>query len=288
MHSLLNRSQLIQTAMTIRSYAQIKNKMALAGLLMGAASLYAPTLNAAPIYKVVDEKTGQVTFTDRPQNYENKSGKQISETSIVTDTRSTSNGGTSSSLAVNNSVVNNSPAASAKPMVVSNATPPALENASSTTQAARVNYQLTMTEPSEERAYRRPAQSIVISLQLKPALQAGDSVSIMLDGNEVAQGLNASISTVYILPGSHVINAVVKNKKGQVVKQTSRTVYVIQNTQTLQNNKKIAQQLLAYQRLPWHQKVLLKMRQDGKQPNMQSFTKPVADKPMTLEQPAIK
>ncbi len=287
MHSLLNRSQLIPTAMTIRSYAQIKNKMALAGLLMGAASLYAPTLNAALIYKVVDEKTGQVTFTDRPQNYENKSGKQISETSVVTDTRSTSNGATNSP-AVNNSVVNNSPAASAKPMVVSNATPPAMANASSATQAARVNYQLTMTEPSEERAYRRPAQSIVVNVQVKPALQAGDSVSIMLDGNEVAQGLNASISTVDILPGSHIVNAVLKNEKGQVLKQISRTVYVIQNTQTLQNNKKIAQQLLAYQRLPWHQKVLLKMRQDGKQPNMRSFNKPQADKPMTLEQPVIR
>ena len=287
MHSLLNRSQLIQTAMTIRSYAQIKNKMALAGLLMGAASLYAPTLNAAPIYKVVNEKTGQVTFTDRPQNYENKAGKQISETSIVTDTRSTSNGA-DNSPAVNNSVVNNSPAASAKLMVVSNAMPPALENASSTNQAARINYQLTMIEPSEERAYRRPAQSIVVTLQIKPALQVGDSVSITLDGNEVAQGLSASISTVDILPGSHVIHAVIKNAKGQTLKQISRTIYVIQNTQTLQNNKKIAEQLLAYQRLPWHQKVLLKLRQDGKQPNMQTFNKPQVDTPMTLEQPAIK
>jgi len=52
----------------------------------------------------------------------------------------------------------------------------------------------------------------------------------------------------------------------------------------LQKNKKLAEQLLAYQRLPWHQKVLLKLRQDGKQPNMQSFTKPIVDKPITLEE----
>ncbi|MFZ2844894.1 DUF4124 domain-containing protein [Psychrobacter sp.] len=277
----MNRSQLIQTAMTIRSHAQIKNKMVLAGLLMGAASLYAPITNAAPIYKVIDEKTGQVTFTDRPQNYEHKVGKQISETSVMTDTRSTSN-------SVNNSTAVNSNPAPPQQMVASNATPPALANASSTIQAPRVSYQLTMIEPSEERAYRRPVQSIVVNVQVKPALQAGDSVSITLDGNEVAQSLSTSISTVDILPGSHIVNAVLKNEKGQVLKQISRTVYVIQNTQTLQNNKKIVEQLLAYQQLPWHQKVLLKMRQNGKQPNMQSFTKPVADKPMTLEQPAIK
>ena len=61
----------------------------------------------------------------------------------------------------------------------------------------------------------------------------------------------------------------------------------------LQKNKKLAEQLLAYQRLPWYQKVLLKMRQDGKQPNMLSFTKPIVDKPivdtpMTLEEPVKK
>ena len=277
MHSLLNRSQLIPTAMTIRSHARIKNKMALAGLLIGVASLYAPTLNAAPIYKVVDEKTGQVTFTDRPQNYQQQVGKQISQTSVMTGNDSV---GANSSGQTNNS----------SPQPANTAQVPAAASATSSTTVnkAPINYQLTMTEPSEERAYRRPAQSIEVTLQIKPALQAGDSVSIMLDGNEVAQGLNASISTVDILPGSHVINAVIKNAKGQTLKQISRTVYVIQNTQTLQNNKKIAQQLLAYQRLPWHQKVLLKLRQDGKQPNMQSFTKPIVDKPTTLEQPVIR
>lgn len=279
MHSLLNRSQLIQTAMTIRSHAQIKNKIALAGLIISIASIYAPIANAAAIYKVIDEKTGQVTFTDRPQNYQQQAGKQISQTSVMTGNDSV---GTNSSGQTNNT----------SPQPANTTQLPATASATSsndpTVNKASINYQLTMTEPSEERAYRRPAQSIEVTLQIKPALQAGDSVSIMLDGNEVAQGLNASVSTVDILPGSHVINAVIKNAKGQTLKQISRTVYVIQNTQTLQNNKKIAQQLLAYQRLPWYQKVLLKMRQDGKQPNMQSFTKPVVDKPTTLEQPVIR
>jgi len=272
--------------MTLLSKSNLLNKSVtlslLTGFIVSTASLWMPVANAAAIYKVIDEKTGQVTFTDRPQNYENKPGKKISETSVITDTRSTSNSTTNSTAVNSNSTV------PAKPMLASNVTPPAMANASNTTQAPRVNYQLTMIEPSEERAYRRPAQSIVVTLQTKPALQVGDSVSITLDGNEVAQGLSASISTADILPGSHVIHAVIKNAKGQTLKQISRTIYVIQNTQTLQNNKKIAEQLLAYQRLPWHQKVLLKLRQDGKQPNMQTFNKPQVDTPMTLEQPAIK
>ncbi len=259
----------------------------LTGLIISTASLYAPMANAAAIYKVVDEKTGQVTFTDRPQNYEQQAGKQISQTSVMTGSDSV--GANSSSQTSNTS---NQPVNTAQAPAAANTTATAA-NSDSTANKAPINYQLTMTEPSEERAYRRPVQTIDVKVQVKPALQVGDSVSIYLDGNEVAQGLSASIATVDVLPGAHNIKAVIKNKKGQVAKQVERTVYVIQNAQTLQKNKKLAEQLLAYQRLPWYQKVLLKMRQDGKQPNMLSFTKPIVDKPivdtpMTLEEPVKK
>ena len=259
----------------------------LTGLIISTASLYAPMANAAAIYKVVDEKTGQVTFTDRPQNYEQQAGKQISRTSVMTGSDSV--GANSSSQTSN---ANNQPVNTAQEPAAANTTG-TTANSDSTVNKAPINYQLTMTEPSEERAYRRPVQTIDVKVQVKPALQVGDSVSIYLDGNEVAQGLSASIATVDVLPGAHNIKAVIKNKKGQVEKQVERTVYVIQNTQTLQKNKKLAEQLLAYQRLPWYQKVLLKMRQDGKQPNMLSFTKqivdkPIVDTPMTLEEPVKK
>ena len=256
----------------------------LTGLVISTASLYAPMANAAAIYKVVDEKTGQVTFTDRPQNYEQQAGKQISQTSVMTGSDSVGANSSSQTNNANNQPVNTTQASAANTTGTTSTT----ANSDKTANKAPINYQLTMTEPSEERAYRRPVQSIDVKVQVKPALQAGDSVSIYLDGNEVAQGLSASIATVDVLPGAHNIKAVIKNKKGQVVKQVERTVYVIQNTQTLQKNKKLAEQLLAYQRLPWYQKVLLKMRQDGKQPNMLSFTKPIVDKPMTLEEPVKK
>lgn len=257
----------------------------LAGLLISAVSLYAPMANAAAIYKVVDEKTGQVTFTDRPQNYEQQAGKQISQTNVTTGNDSVGTNRSNQASNASNQDVNSTQAPSA-----ATSNPSATANSDSTANKAPINYQLTITEPSEERAYRRPVQSIDVKLQVKPALQVGDTVSIYLDGNEVAQGLSASIATVDILPGAHNIKAVIKSKKGQALRQVERTVYVIQNTQTLQKNKKLAEQLLAYQRLPWHQKVLLKLRQDGKQPSMQSFTKPIVDKPivdkpMTLEEP---
>ena len=227
----------------------------LTGLVICTASLYAPMANAAAIYKVVDAKTGQVTFTDRPQNYEQQAGKQISQTSVTTGNET----GSSNS----NSTGSRQTATNAAP-------------ATDSTAKAPVNYQLTITEPSEERAYRRPAQSINVALQIKPTLQEGASVRIYFDGNEVAQGLNATIATIDVLPGAHTITAVIQSEKGQTLQQAARTIYVIQNNTTLQNNKKIAEQLLAYQNLPFHQKVMLKLRQkNGKQANSQSR------KPMT-------
>lgn len=248
MHSLSKHSRLIQTAMTIRSHT--KNKMLFTGLLVFTASLYAPLANASAIYKVVDEKTGQVTFTDRPQNYEQQADKQVTQTRVMTrnDTLNSSNNSNTSGQSSSTAQ-----AASTETTI----TP----DADSSTVKTAVNYQLTITEPSEERAYRRPAQNIAVNVQVKPSLQAGDNVSIYLDGNEVAQGLSASIPTVDILPGAHSITAVVTNKKGGTLQQVARTIYVIQNNTTLQDNKRKAEQLLAYQNLSLYQKLLLKLRQ---------------------------
>lgn len=222
----------------------------LSSLMISAASFCMTMATAAPIYKIVDENTGQVTFTDRPQNHEQQVGKKVTEMAITTgseSSRSNSNNPSSSNDMSNNGTsgqLSDTQQVTTKPEV-------------------QVNYQLAIAEPSEERAYRRPAQNINVNVQIKPALQTGDTVSIYFDNKEVAQGLSASIATVDILPGAHSIKAVVKNQKGGIIQQITRTVYVIQNNTTLQNNKKIAKQLLAYQNLPWHQKVMLKMRQKG-------------------------
>src|SRR5690606_7722918 len=117
----------------------------LTGLIISTASLYAPVANAAAIYKVVDEKTGQVTFTDRPQNYEQQAGKQISQTSVMTGSDSV---GASSSSHTSNT--NNQPVSTTQAPAAANTTG-TTANSDSTAKKAPINYQLTMTEPSEER-----------------------------------------------------------------------------------------------------------------------------------------
>ncbi|MBA6243128.1 MULTISPECIES: DUF4124 domain-containing protein [Psychrobacter] len=227
------------------------------GLLTIATSLCMPLTHAAPIYKVIDEQTGQVTFTDRPQSYEQQTGKQISQIAITTGNETNSSGvaNTASSSATNGSDVITQPVAATQTL---NA--PATATTTATVKAP-VSYQLTIAEPSEERAYRRPVQNIDVNVQIRPALQVGDSARIYFDDKEVAQGLSASIATVDVLPGAHTIKAVIQSETGQTLEQITRTVYVIQNTTTLQDNKRKAEQLLAYQKLAWYQKLMLKLRQ---------------------------
>ena len=60
----------------------------LGAMIISATTLCVTFANAAPIYKVIDEKTGQVTFTDRPQSYEQQADKKVSQMAITTDATS--------------------------------------------------------------------------------------------------------------------------------------------------------------------------------------------------------
>ncbi|WP_367110012.1 DUF4124 domain-containing protein [uncultured Psychrobacter sp.] len=236
---------MISSIKTIR-LDKVNNKLVglLTGLTITIAGFYAPMLKAAPIYKVVDEQTGQVTFTDRPQSYEQEADKQVVQTNIMTGSNSIGSSNNTSNQSSNDQQTN------------------VKATTDSTEKNSQVSYQLTILEPSDSRAYHRPAQSIDVNLQLQPELQAGDSVSIYLNGNEIARGLSASIATVDLVPGQYTIQAIVKDEKGQAVQQVQRKVFVIQNTVSMRNKRKAAAQLQAYQNLPWHRKVLLKLRQN--------------------------
>ena len=229
------------------------------GFLLTSASFYAITAKAAPIYKVIDESTGQVTFTDNPQVYEQQAGKQISEMGITTAQSSNNRMNTAQS-----SSTQASSTSASTPLSPSQTTPPTMTVA---TQRAPINYQLTMVEPTEERAYQRPSQSIVIKVQTQPLLQKGDTVVITLNGKIVGQGSNASVPTVDVVPGQHSVEVSIKNEAGQTLQQIQRTVYVIQNTAILRQKQQLAEQILAYQRLSWQQKLLLKIRQQDNSAN---------------------
>ena len=137
---------------------------------------------------------------------------------------------------------------------------------------ANIDYALNIVTPSDERAYRKPAQSIDVSVNVSPRLQAGDTVSILVDGVEMSTGSTASIPTDTLNPGEHTLSVQVRRADGSTSGSDSMTIYVIQNTQTLQRKVRFEEQMRAYQQLPWHQKMLMRLRGEKPVLNLDSNT----------------
>lgn len=236
----------------------------LSTLLLATTSLTMFGAHAGTIYKVVDQKTGQVTFTDRPSAYQKDKSNQVTDTHIQTS-------------AINNILLN--PRAGSQPTSLNsaplNSAPTVSAPKSSIRQAQRSSpkkmqtdskpsdYQLSIRLPEGERAYRRPAQTIDVKIAVSPALKSGDKIAIYLDDIEVAQGQSATIASIDLLPGEHQLTATIANANGEIINKASQTIYIIQNTPILQHKQRLTKQHQAYQSLPWHKKMLLKLRQNN-------------------------
>lgn len=182
---------------------------------------------SAQIYKVIDENTGQVTYTDKPVS--------ASETLKIIP------------LNISQSTPNNGWNNPSQPAVSQQGVANDASNESRNRPA--INYQVTIVEPSQERAYRRPMQSIDVQAQIYPSLQNGDQSVILIDGNQVAEGTSASINTVDLNPGQHTVTVSVKGSDGQTLASASQTIYVIQHTlAVLKKQEAMKRQALALAR----------------------------------------
>lgn len=135
--------------------------------------------------------------------------------------------------------------------------------------ASFANYSVSITEPSESRAYQRPAQNIDINIavgNLKPT----DTLEVTLNGQFIGANQHSlSIPTIDLNPNEYVIRAEVQDEAGRVVAQDSKTVYVIQNTHAtkLRQAQEAKKQAIAqYRALPWYKRAYYTLRQDVETP----------------------
>ncbi|WP_230659674.1 hypothetical protein [Psychrobacter sp. I-STPA10] len=127
------------------------------------------------------------------------------------------------------------------------------------------NYQLLLVSPSTDSAYHKPAQNIDVNVQVRPNLRAFDKVVISMNGKPVAEGLTATIPTIGFNPGEYTLSVLVQNSQtGAQSASVSSKVYIIQNTHVRQQKQAIAEQIAAYNRLPWYKKAYVRLRQDDK------------------------
>ena len=163
-------------------------------IVVTASVLLLSSMAQAAIYKSTDAQ-GNVFYTDAPT----KDAKQIELPPLA--------------------IV---PSLSAEQIAKANALKPKA--------SAVQNYQLSFASPADEQTVRKP-DSIVVQLNISPALVNGDNATILLDGIVVANGSGASISTENLDRGAHSITARVTDAKGKVLKEISTTVTVQQISQ---------------------------------------------------------
>lgn len=125
-------------------------------------------------------------------------------------------------------------------------------------------YSIQITEPSVDRAYHKPFQSIEVSAVAKN-LPQGYTTAILLNGKVVADGTTASIATAGLDPNSYQLSAIIMDKNAHTVAKDERTIYVIQKATLAHKKQEAIKARQDYESLSWYQKALI-----GINPNVQA------------------
>lgn len=118
---------------------------------------------------------------------------------------------------------------------------------------------ITITEPSQSRAYHRFSQDIEVKAEARPALNrsSGETAAILLNGEVVADGLSATIPTEDLNAGEYTLTAIIMDKDAKTIASDSQTIYIIQRGNL---NKKKADAIAkreAYEASPWYKKLAI-------------------------------
>jgi hypothetical protein len=92
-----------------------------------------------------------------------------------------------------------------------------------------------ITAPTAEEAIRSNEGSLTVSLSLKPALKAGDGVTLYLDSKQVAAGETLSFTLNEVERGEHSVFAVLNDANGNIIQNTEPVKFSLLRTSVLNN-----------------------------------------------------
>ncbi len=98
--------------------------------------------------------------------------------------------------------------------------PPATEEASAYSE-------FKIATPSANEAIRDNAGNFSINLNIQPALQSGDAVTVYLDGKQVGNGVALSYNVTNVDRGEHSVFAVLNNSAGDIIQNTETVKFSI-------------------------------------------------------------
>lgn len=211
-----------------------------------------PIAHAGGVYKVINQNTGAVIFTDQLQTYVGDNTYRIESMIINQGVPSTSKTTETTSSSTSSSSNNSS------------------NSSSSNRQNHSRNYQLNFAS-SEEQAYRRH-QNVDINLNVSPASPENRLV-ITVDGKEHSvqpastTNISASVNTADMTAGPHTLTAKLMSGSGQQVAQVQQTFHIIQQNIPIKRRRQIirenAEKKAQFAALPPIKKLYYSMRQDN-------------------------
>jgi hypothetical protein len=102
-------------------------------------------------------------------------------------------------------------------------------------EAKTVEYtKLEITSPANDSTIRDNAGNVSVNLDIEPALQEGDTVSVMLDGKEIGKGKGTSIALSNVDRGTHTLQAVVKSASNSTRISSPSIIFHLQRITVLQ------------------------------------------------------
>ena len=119
--------------------------------------------------------------------------------------------------------------------------PPPSTDTTSTTNASQtqsVQYSnLEITSPANNSTFRDNAGQVSVTLDLQPALQDDDAISLTLDGKEVGQTKSTSLTLKNVNRGTHNLGVAIKDSQGTTLISATPVTFTLQRTSVLLRHK---------------------------------------------------
>ena len=90
-----------------------------------------------------------------------------------------------------------------------------------------------VVSPADGEVVRDNGGTVSVQLALEPALQAGHTVEILLDGKPIGSGRATSASVTGVDRGSHTVSAVIKDASGNTVASASGVTFHLKQASRL-------------------------------------------------------
>ncbi len=97
--------------------------------------------------------------------------------------------------------------------------------------------QLVITSPENDATIRSNEGIVSVSIEMAPELDEKHILVLLMDGEEVSSGKSLQYSLTGLDRGTHTVNALVKNEKDKVLKQSGKLVFHLRKESKLSKNR---------------------------------------------------